>query len=261
MLSKDVVDAGTRHRSRPTSANPVFTRLIVLVTLGLLLVVLGANSMGAPEASPRFEIGQIDREPPSIPSPRATEPGSGGGQAEPEPEPGDSSLPLVLMLAAAALLIIGAALIVQSAVRSRYSERNDPLEEEEPDGDIVPLIVEEDLTTFARHFDDAEAALLGEDASADAIIQCWLALERAASLAGRGRRLSETPSEFTAAVLSAFDTDPDDIRLVLRLYQRARYGVRAQRAAIGGPELSAARLALVSLRRDIEKDLPMKRSP
>lgn len=260
MLSKDVVDAGTHHHRWPTSANPVFTRLIVLVALGLLLVVLGANSMGAPNASPRFEIGQIDREPPSIPSPRATEPGS-GGQAEPEPEPGDSSMPLILMLAAAALLIIGAALIVQSAVRIRYSERNDPLEEDEPDGDIVPRILEEDLTAFDRHFDDAEAALLGEDASADAIIQCWLALERAASLAGRGRRLSETPSEFTAAVLSAFDTDPDDIRLVLRLYQRARYGVRAQRAAIGGPELSAARLALASLRRGIEKDLPMKRSP
>ncbi|WP_026536011.1 DUF4129 domain-containing protein [Arthrobacter sp. H14] len=259
MLSKDVVDAGTRRPRRPTSGNPVFTRLIVLVALGLLLVVLGANSMGAPDASPRFEIGEIDREPPSIASPRATEPGS-GGQAEPEPEPGDSSLPLVLMLAAAALLIIGAALIVQAAVRIRYSERNDPLEEEEPDGDIVPRILEEDLTAFERHFDDAEAALLGEDASADAIIQCWLALERAASLAGRGRRLSETPSEFTAAVLHAFDTDPDDIRLVLRLYQRARYGVRAQRAAIGGPELSTARLALASLRRDIEKDLPIKRS-
>lgn len=260
MLSKDTADAGTRHRGRPASANPVFTRLIILVSLGLLLVVLGTNSMGAPSASPRFEIGQIDREPPSIPSPRASEPGS-GGQSEPEPEPGASSSPLILMLAAAALLIISAALIVQSAVRSGYSERNDPLEEEQPDGDIIPRVLEEDLTTFARHFDDAEAALLGEDASADAIIQCWLALERAASLAGRGRRLSETPSEFTAAVLQAFDTDPDDIRLVLRLYQRARYAVRAERAAIGGPELSAARLALASLRRDIEKDLPMKRSP
>lgn len=259
MLSKDMADGGTRHRGRPGSTNPVFTRLIILVALGLLLVVLGTNSMGAPSASPRFEIGQIDREAPSIPSPRATEPGS-GGQAEPEPEPGASSLPLILMLAAAALLIIGAALIIQAAVRVRYSERNDPLEEKEPDGDIVPRVLEEDLTTFMRHFDDAEAALLGKDASADAIIQCWLALERAASLAGRGRRLSETPSEFTAAVLQAFDTSPDDIRLVLRLYQRARYGVRAQRAAIGGQELSAARQALASLRQDIEKELRAKRS-
>lgn len=259
MPSQDGNDAGSPPESESPTRNPVFSRVVVLVLLGLLLVVLGTNSMGSLSASPRFEIGQIDRVTPTVQSPRAADPGAPTQIAQ-APESDDSALPLVLLLTAAAILITAVALLVQSVVRIKYSDRKDPWEEDKPDGDIVPQVAEEDLASFRQHFDEAEAALLDKGASADAIIQCWLALERAASLAGRGRRVSETPSEFTAVVLRAFDTNSADIQLLLRFYHRARYGVRAQRAAMSEGEVGEVRQALASLRDDIEKDLPMERT-
>lgn len=260
MPSQDGDDAGTGPDIPTGRRDPVFSRVVVLAFLGLLLVVLGTNSMGSLSASPRFEIGQIERVTPTVQSPRAADPGVPTQLAQVPEESDDSVLPLVVLLTAAAILITGVALLIQSAVRIKYSNRKDPWEEDKPDGDIVPQVAEEDLSSFRQHFDEAEAALLDEDASANAIIQCWLALERAASLAGRGRRLSETPSEFTAVVLRAFDTDPADIQLLLRFYHRARYGVRAQRAAMSEREVAEVRQALGSLRRDIEEDLSVEKT-
>lgn len=236
----------------------MLTSTVVLVILALALIVLGTNSIGNVTATPRFEIGQL-RSPEPIneqirPSDPATAlPGTSGDTGN-----DDSILPVVVMITAALIVLAGFSAIAHAVVRTRYSERKRPMEDEDPDGEVAARVVEANVAEFRQRFDDAEAALFDAEATDDAVIRCWLSLEQAASLAGSGRRLSQTPSEFTASVLQAFDTDPDDTAVVLRLYQRARYGGHL-RTAMNPEDLTRARAAVGSLRRDIEKHLPRSR--
>ena len=57
----------------------------------------------------------------------------------------------------------------------------------------------------------------------DAIIAAWIALEEAAADSGVRRRPSETPTEFTVAVLQRTHADPDATAELLALYHRARF--------------------------------------
>jgi len=55
----------------------------------------------------------------------------------------------------------------------------------------------------------------------DAVIQAWLILEQATE---DGRAPHETPTEFTVAMLEREAADPEALRRLLVLYQRARFG-------------------------------------
>src|SRR5680860_1161507 len=57
----------------------------------------------------------------------------------------------------------------------------------------------------------------------DAVIAAWLALEDAASASGVRRAPSQTPTEFTLAVLDRTNADPDATAELLALYHRARF--------------------------------------
>ncbi|WP_026818004.1 DUF4129 domain-containing protein [Arthrobacter castelli] len=246
----------SRVRDNETS-NAVLTRTVMLVLLALGLIVLGANSMGPIAAVPRFDIDQL-RPPEPISeqirpsSPATAAPGSDSGTDD------QSLLPVVVMVAAGVIVLAGFAAVAHAAARTLYSARRRPVEDTEPGRAIAPTLSDAEAAQFHQHFDDAQAALLDPGATDNAVIRCWLSLERAAALAGSGRRLNQTPSEFTTTVLHAFDTDPGDTAVILRLYQRARYGATPS-IPMKPDDLAAARTALESLRRDIEKHLP--RSP
>ncbi|GAB3265900.1 DUF4129 domain-containing protein [Arthrobacter pigmenti] len=247
-------------RPAARSANPVITPTVVLVILALALIVLGTNSMGNIAAVPRFEIGRLAPPEPINEQIRPSDPAAAQPRDTGSAANEDSMLPIVVMIAAALIVLAGLSAAAHAVVRTRYSERNRPLEDENPDGEIVASVMEADVSQFRQHFDDAEAALLDAEATDDVMIRCWLSLEQAASLAGSGRRVNQTPSEFTASVLQAFDTNPDDTAAVLRLYQRARYGGGRPQAAMKPEELARAQSAVSSLRRDIEAHLPQSRS-
>jgi hypothetical protein len=58
----------------------------------------------------------------------------------------------------------------------------------------------------------------------DAVVACWLDLERAAAASGSPRDPAQTPTEFTAALLARHAADPRAGDELLRLYHRARFG-------------------------------------
>jgi hypothetical protein len=58
----------------------------------------------------------------------------------------------------------------------------------------------------------------------DAVIACWVRLEEAAEGTGLPRHPSATPSEFTAGLLVAGIGHDSEVRELLSLYHRARFG-------------------------------------
>ncbi|MBA8794731.1 hypothetical protein FHX74_002350 [Friedmanniella endophytica] len=79
------------------------------------------------------------------------------------------------------------------------------------------------LPVLRRGAEEAERRLLRGGDPTDAILTAWLALEEAASSSGVPRQPSETPTEFTVAVVERTGIDPTPIRELLRLYHRARF--------------------------------------
>lgn len=58
----------------------------------------------------------------------------------------------------------------------------------------------------------------------DAIVRAWIGLQETAAESGIVRRPSETPTEFTARILSGAFADDRALHTLLRLYLRTRFG-------------------------------------
>jgi len=99
--------------------------------------------------------------------------------------------------------------------------------------------------------DDAAAqrAELRRGSARNAIVQCWLRLERAVERAGLVRDDADTPSEFTARVLAHYAVDPTAIDALAGLYREARFSDHR----LGEPEREAALTALDELHRSLRE--------
>ncbi len=99
------------------------------------------------------------------------------------------------------------------------------------------------LHSLQRGVVEAERRLLGGGDPTNAIIAAWLALEEAAAGSGVRREPSQTPTEFTVAVVDGAGVEAAPVRELLRLYHRARFSV------VGSPpeDLAAARRWLKEL--------------
>jgi Domain of unknown function (DUF4129) len=73
--------------------------------------------------------------------------------------------------------------------------------------------------------DAVETALatLDEGEVDDAIVTCWLGLERAAAAAGTPRTVAETSAELTERVLTEHQVEAGTLRRLAALYREARY--------------------------------------
>lgn len=69
----------------------------------------------------------------------------------------------------------------------------------------------------------AQRAMLLTGAPRNAIVRCWLRLERDVADAGLNRRPSDTSAEFTERVLANYSVDPAAIRDLAGLYREARF--------------------------------------
>jgi hypothetical protein len=94
---------------------------------------------------------------------------------------------------------------------------------------------------------DAGLRRLDEGEPQDAVIACWVLLERAAAKAGTARRPSETPAELAARVLAEHRVSAEALDRLAQLYREARYS----RHVLGEPARVEARTALERVRREL----------
>lgn len=69
---------------------------------------------------------------------------------------------------------------------------------------------------------EAESALPGR--GGDAVVACWVLLEDAAARVGTPRGAPQTPTEFTADLLTEHQSDRAAVETLLQLYHQARFG-------------------------------------
>lgn len=206
----------------------------VLAALCGLAVVAGAALAGPWHAAPGGPV--------EIPTPDATPPEvTDLGEImpiEPAGEP-DGGFPLTLWLVIAALIalffVLRAFLNRASLARGRTEGRFDPADGRI--GEVEHETAEPDLPALRRGVAAARRILDGHADPQDAVIAAWLELEQAAASSGVERAPSDTPTEFTTAVLDATRADPAATRTLLGLYHRARF---APDAVLGPPEVAEA---------------------
>jgi hypothetical protein len=97
----------------------------------------------------------------------------------------------------------------------------------------------------------ARAALAGGSAR-NAIVACWMQLERDAAAAGLPRRAAETSAEYVERVLSASSVDPAPIRELAALYREARFSRHELRDDHRTRALAALDDVEAALRRGVE---------
>jgi uncharacterized protein DUF4129 len=145
------------------------------------------------------------------------------------------------------VLVVGA--LVALILRRRRKPADDvPLSAPGPSLRAGPTAVADARPLIDRALAAAEHELAdgGHREPRDAVVACWLRLEEGAAAAGVGRLPAQTPTEFTAALLTtllpgeAERTALEDLR---RLYAQARFG--SSPLDDGAPERAAVALAAV----------------
>jgi hypothetical protein len=147
----------------------------------------------------------------------------------------------MLLIAAAVLLW----LVLRIVLRARGSRKSLPALGA-VDDDPAPLAAEAepdaepDTPIVHRGLRLALDALDEQREPADAVVKAWLGLQSAAEDSGVERRAAETPTEFTARVITRVQADAEAAAQLVDVYQAVRFGghpitsadVRAARAAI-----------------------------
>ncbi|HEY0636219.1 MAG TPA: DUF4129 domain-containing protein [Pseudonocardiaceae bacterium] len=135
-----------------------------------------------------------------------------------------SVLFLVLLLVMGSLSLLGLLAIVfgmhrqgRRRIRDVGVVPRDALEEEDP-GEVLRGAARRALTGLRERAE-------GSDPS-DAVVRAWQTLERAGADLGTRRAAHQTPTEYTASVLTELRVDGDTLDQLCRLYQRARFSSR-----------------------------------
>jgi hypothetical protein len=154
-----------------------------------------------------------------------------------------SPLPAWLITALWVLAVVTLALLAAVVLwrllagRLRAARRPNPAEPGIP-GEVYPdrPVVQLGLAT-------ALEVLLATADPTDAVLAAWVHLEAAAERSGVPRKPSDTPTEFTARVLTGTPADTEAVQTLLELYLRARFARRGLNAG----DFARARDCLTSL--------------
>lgn len=206
--------------SEALSAGASTRPLVAGCAVAALLVVLAAAAEGL--TTPSGRSATLPGAPLPTPTPTPT-------RAPLTPAPGSRGLDLPgwlgpLLAVVAALLVAGLVALVVSRLWQRRRSRPealDPLEEVTGTGTAAtaaPAV----RRGIARSLEVLESP---RDLD-DAVVRAWLGLEEAAADAGVPRAAAETPTEFTARLLSRVPADREAVEVLRELYARARFGGR-----------------------------------
>lgn len=102
-----------------------------------------------------------------------------------------------------------------------------------------PGVVQPDLPALREGVAGADLIVRRHVRATDAIVAAWVHLETAAARTGIPRQRSQTPTEFTVAVLDSTPVDPAATRVLLDLYLRARFGGERMTAGDVGAAVAA----------------------
>ena len=169
--------------------------------------------------------------------------------AQPDPSPhewGDTLLQLLAVLLIV-LLVTAAAWIVRAgrfpmpgrrAVRGRRHRQ-------------ITALPETPERELAVDVDAARDALTG-GSPRNAIVACWMQLERDVAAAGLPREASETSAEYVERVVVASSVEPGPIRELAALYREARFSRHDLRDDHRTRALAALNRVEAALRRSVE---------
>jgi len=216
-----------------------------------LLVVLGAAT-----ATPwRFRLPRF-----AVPEPAATAPAP--AQRPGEILPGDQPPPsydvvtwivVALSVAGAVLVAVLLWLLARRFVRSLAAPEDDDGDDLTPGHATTATVAELPLPELQDAVATALARIDGAATPHDAVVAAWVALEDAAAEHGTRRDPAQTPTEFTARLLTGHRDDgrtvpAPDVDTLRRLYQHARFTDRP----VHPDDVDAARAALSHIARALD---------
>lgn len=198
--------------------------LAAVVAAALLVVVLATNVLGSWRLTPRFDLPFTPAKgtpPPYTPPPAPTPVGGSAlpvGTGEPMISQGfwQALLKVLVVVVVLAVLVFIAGLVWRLR---RQTETELSIAPQVSVHEVVRDAVQTARDYLSRYADTGDLAR--------AIIGAWAALEDAAADSGHRRRPEQTPSEFTADLLSSASGADVEIAELLGLYHRARYGTDA----------------------------------
>jgi uncharacterized protein DUF4129 len=112
----------------------------------------------------------------------------------------------------------------------------------------LPEVLERDLAVDV----DAARVALVQGSPRNAIVACWMQLERDAAAAGLPRASAETSAEYVERVVAASSVDPAPIRELAALYREARFSRHELRDDHRTRALAALNRVEAVLRRSVE---------
>ena len=121
-----------------------------------------------------------------------------------------------------AVLIAAAVTIVVWGVRSGLWAKPERRHVRQGRARLMPALPDEPEAELAVDADAARLAL-AEGAPRNAIVACWMQLERDAAAAGMPRAAAETSAEYVERVVAASSVDPGPIGRLAALYREARF--------------------------------------
>lgn len=230
------MDGSRRHDRRAVGLPALLTILVVITT------ILAAGLLGEFTADPVLDgpVPVTERTVAPLPSATPTTEPPAGAQDRLEIDGGTLvATALVIVLALLALLVR-----VILSLRRGVGDRRRDVERADLQPDGVAARLEERLPAWTV---TARAALEDDVDTSDAVIRCWLELERSCAVAGAARRPTQTTSDFAASVSAALAVPAQALATLTVLYQRARFGRAGAAERLTTDDRDAALAAVTAL--------------
>ena len=230
----------------PARASAAVAGVLAVLTFLGVVVALGAAAGPGPVISRDGETSSQERTPIEIPTASA--------ESDPRPETTNRrgpvrevALPQWVGGTVRVAFVLGALAVLVWLARLTWwwlSPEYERRRSDRVEGDVGEV---EDLVRVARSVAEAaseQQRRLASGPPGEAVIACWLEMERALAVAGVVRQPSETSSELTVRVLSRLAADPEAVRRLELRYREARFSQRP----VGEAERAEAYAALEAIR-------------
>jgi hypothetical protein len=194
-------------------------RLVAAAATGVAMVLLVVAASSGPVRvwiTPSVDVG-----PPPIGDVGPLETIAPLDSVPPAPRDPDNLSNTILELIAVVLIVLAVSLAASLVRFGRWTRprRRGVRQRGDRKVTVLPEVAEHELEVDV---DAARVALAG-GSPRNAIVACWMQLERGAAEAGLPRAAAETSAEYVERVVAASSVDPAPIRELAALYREARF--------------------------------------